>query len=111
MRHVYRPYLAEIVTEKQLTLLIVQSLIDGKIPQVKEDIAHASILPIEDPDGVPIINKITGEQVIVARLWLVQCPKGLLDLVHQGENLGERLGEGDAMFGDQFMIIAHRRKR
>ena len=70
-----------------------------------------SVLPIKDPDGVPIINKITGEQVIVARLWPVQFPKGLLDLFHQGKNLGERLGEGDAMFECQLMIVAHRLKR
>ena len=111
MRHVYRLHLAEIVTEKQLALLIVQSLIDGKVSQVEEDITHASVLPIEDPDGVPIINKIAGEQVIVAGLWPVQFPKGLLDLFHQGKNLGERLGEGDAMFECQFMIVAHRLKR
>src|SRR6266567_524870 len=100
MRHVCKAHLAEIITEEQLTLFFVQSLIDGKVTQVEEDVAHAGILPIENPDGVPVINKIAGEQVIVARFWLVQCTKRLLDPFHQGKNLGKRLGLSGSFRGD-----------
>src|SRR2546429_8928605 len=105
MRHVCKAHLAEIITEEQLTLFFVQSLIDGKVTQVEEDVAHAGILPIENPDGVPVINEIAGEQVIVARFWLVQYTKRLFDPFHQGKNLGERLGEVYTAFKCQFMVV------
>src|SRR5213080_4289949 len=111
MRQVRGPHLAKIITEEQLTLVIVQSLIDGKVPQIEEDVAHASILPIKNPDGVPVINKITGEQVVVTRFWPVQCTKRLFDLLHQGKNPGESPGEGNAVFKCQFMVVPHRFKR
>src|SRR5947209_2844931 len=98
MRYVCGAYLTKIIAQKQRTLLIVQSLIDSKVAKVKEDVAHACILPIEDPDGVPIINEVAGKQIIVAGLGLMQRTERLFDLFHQRKNQGQRVGECHSMF-------------
>ena len=40
------------------------------IAQVKEKIAHSRIFPINDADGIAIINKISRKQVIMTRFNL-----------------------------------------
>src|SRR5712692_11805602 len=80
--HVRGSHFAKIKAQQQLALLIIKCLIDGKIAKVKEEITHTGIFPIENPDGVTIINKIAGEQIVVAWLRLIERPKCLLDLFH-----------------------------
>ena len=47
-----------------------QLVIDAEIPQVEERIAHARVLPIDDPDALPVVDEVRVEQVVVARTQL-----------------------------------------
>src|SRR5437660_813112 len=111
MRHVCRSHLTKIVIQQHITLLFVQSLVDGKVAQIKEDIAHSSILPIEYPDVRTIIQKIAGQQVIVTRPWLPQRTQSVFNLCHQSKDPRQRIGKGYTAFKRKLMIAAHRLKR
>src|SRR5712691_6615189 len=78
--HIRRSLFTKIKTQQQFALLIIECLIDGKVAEVKENITHTGIFPIENPDGVAIINEIAGEQVVMAWLRLIKWPQCLLDL-------------------------------
>ncbi len=67
MRQVSRPHFAKIEAQQQFALLIGQGLVDRKVAKIKENVAHAGILPIEDPDSATIVNEIAGKQVIMAK--------------------------------------------
>src|SRR3981081_186042 len=79
VRKVGRSHCTKIRIQQQFALLLVQRLVDGKIPQVKENVTHRGIFPIENPDGVPIIDEITGKQIIMTGLRRSYIPKRLFD--------------------------------
>src|SRR5450759_3706582 len=107
MCDIRRPRLTKIKTQKFRALLIIERLIDGKIAQVKENVAHGGVFPIENPDVVPIIDEVVSQQVIVTRRGLMQRPNGLFDLCHQRVNLGQRLRKGHAALEGLLVVIPH----
>src|SRR5215469_8799181 len=68
VRQVGRSHFTEVGAQQQFALFIIQRLVDGKIPQVKENVSHSGIFPIKNPDGSSIIDEIAGKQVVMAGL-------------------------------------------
>src|SRR5216683_6888408 len=98
MRLVCRPRLAKIQAQQQLALLLIEGLINGKVAQIKEKIAHARVLPIDETDRATIINEIAGKQIVMAGADLLKRSKCLFDLCHQLEDQGQSSGKRDAVF-------------
>ena len=81
-------------------MFFVQGLVYCEVPEIKEEVTHASVLPIKNADSMIVVDEITGKQVIVARpgVCFAACGKRLLDLFHQGKNLRERFRERQRFF-------------
>src|SRR6266566_9846706 len=88
-------HLAEVGVQEKLALFLVQRLVDGKVSQVEEEIAHGGVLPVQYPDGAPIVDEIAGEQVIVAGPRLLQRADGRFNLRHQTKYLGWCAGKSN----------------
>ncbi len=92
-------------------MLIVQSLIDGEVAQVKEEVAHTGVLPVKNPDVVSIINEVAREQIIMTWYGVMEWSDAVFDLLHQGKHLGQGVGKDRAVFKGQLVVVAHGRKR
>src|SRR5579871_2699904 len=101
---------AKVIGEQQVTLLKGKRLIHGKVAQIEENIAHRGVLPIHNPNALPIVDEVAGEQVIVAWARRVKWPDSLLNLLHEREGVRECRGKGDAVCKGQFVIVAYRLK-
>src|SRR5215467_69194 len=106
MRQVRHSHLAKVGAQEKLALFLVQRLVYGKVSQVEERIAHGSILPVQDPDGMPIVDEVAGEQVVVTGLWLLQRAGGSFNLRHQAKYPGQCAGKSNVVLQRQFMVIA-----
>ena len=91
MRHIRWPHLTKIIAQKCCALLIIERLIDSEIPQIKEDVSHGGVFPIENPDPMPVIDKVAGKQVVMAGPWFMQRANGIFDLSHQCIHLRQRI--------------------
>src|SRR2546421_10475390 len=60
------PHFSPIIAQEKLALFYVQRLVDSKVSQIEERIAHGSVLPVKYPDGAAIIDEVAGEEVVVA---------------------------------------------
>ena len=58
MRHMLRPDVTEIVLQEESGLIVVQLLVDSKVPEIEERVAHCGVLPIENPDLLAIIEEV-----------------------------------------------------
>ena len=64
--------LAEVAAQKLVVLLFGELVVDGEIRQVEEDVAHARVLPVHDPQAFAVEDEVRVEQVVVTRdgrLW------------------------------------------
>ena len=43
-----------------------EAVVDREVPEIEERIPEARVLPVEDPDPVPVVDEIGIEQVVVA---------------------------------------------
>src|SRR2546421_12631434 len=108
MCHVLGAYLAKIAAYKIFALLLAKCLVNSKVPQIKERVAHRGIFPIKNPDSLSIIDEVAGQQIIVARARSSQRTNRLLDLLHQRVHLWQRSGKNNSTLKRLLVVIAHR---
>ena len=53
--------------EQDRVLVRRQLVVDAEVAEVEERVAHAGVLPVDDPDARPVIDEVGVEQVVVAR--------------------------------------------
>ena len=85
MRHIRGPHLTKIITQKCCALFFIERLIDSEVPEVKEDIAHGGVFPIENPDPTPVIDKVAGKQVVMTWFGFMQRANGIFDYIALGD--------------------------
>ena len=43
-----------------------QLVVDAEVAEVEERVAHAGVLPVDDPQPRPVVNEVRVQQVVVA---------------------------------------------
>ena len=41
-------------------------VVDGEVGEIEEDVAHAGVLPVDDPDALAVVDEVRVQQVVVA---------------------------------------------
>ena len=70
--------LAEVRLEQRLAAVAVELVVDREVREVEEDIAHARVLPIDDPEAPAVIDEVRVEKVVVTGT-LGECTPRPLD--------------------------------
>ena len=84
---------AEVDTEELFLLRQGEAVVDREVGEVEVAVAHARILPIDDPHPAPVPDEVRGKEVVVTRdrLVLGAADRGLdLGRPRQGAVVGGR---------------------
>jgi hypothetical protein len=50
-----------------LVLLVAELVVDREVGEVEETVAHAGVLPVDDPDASSVVDEVRIQEVVVAR--------------------------------------------
>ncbi len=89
-------HLAEVGVEQRVALGLRQLVVDGEVREVEEPVAHAGVLPVDDPDPGRRADEVGVQQVVVARLRRPGAERAF-DLVGAGLGLLVLGGDPDAV--------------
>ena len=75
--------------------LLVELVVDGEVPEVEERVAHACVLPVDDPRAAAVVDEVRVQEVVVTR---ARVSEGAPPLDHIGDRFGPvvRGGNPDA---------------
>jgi len=65
--------LPEVGGEEDLVLLGVQVVVDAEVAEVEERVAHAGVLPVDNPDPLAVVDEVGVQKVVVAWARLDRC--------------------------------------
>lgn len=97
---------AEVNIEEGALALLVELAVHGEVSEVKESVAHAGVLPVDDAGALAVINEVRGEEVIMAGAGLEGAADFALNAGEVLESGGHGLGHGDAVGEGFCMVIA-----
>ena len=96
-----RSGIAAAVTVEQRSLAVrIQLVVDGEVREVEVRVAHAGVLPVDDPRPLAVVDEVQGEEVVVARHQRAAAARGLdavgdvEQLLVLGRNLHATLASG-----------------
>ena len=58
---------AEVGVEERRAAVGVELVVDREVREVEEDVAHARVLPVDDPDAPAVVDEVRVEEVVVTR--------------------------------------------
>ena len=70
------PTLAEVRVQERLVVVLVELMVDREVREVEEEVAHAGVLPVDDPDALAVEDEVRVQEVVVAGTTL-RCRRGL----------------------------------
>jgi hypothetical protein len=57
---------AEVGAEEFLLVLCLQLVVDREVREIEEDVTHARVLPVDDPDPIRVADEVRVQEVVVA---------------------------------------------
>ena len=85
--------LTRVCDQQRRTSVLVELVVDREVGEVEERVAHAGVLPVDDPDRGAVVDEVRVEQVVVARHGDdagSRPPDPQRELVRRAEGLGQR---------------------
>ena len=101
-------HVVEVEAQQRLLRRGRQAVVDGEVPQVEEEIAHAAVLVVDDPHVVAVEQEVRVQQVVVARtIGERMLGQRGLDVSGLRVDLIERRRRGDPALGRDRAIVLH----